>query len=106
MDLPFKTTILMKLKAKTLKYDDTTQVATYRDDCGGLGSKAKTDKMEEIVNLLQAQKTLPPRSRSHALRGEWSGHWDWHVERNWLMLYTLTETELLLCERESRRVVV
>jgi hypothetical protein len=28
----FKTTILMELKAKTLKYDDATQVAKYRDE--------------------------------------------------------------------------
>jgi RecB family endonuclease NucS len=28
----FKSTILMELKARTLKYDDATQVARYRDE--------------------------------------------------------------------------
>jgi hypothetical protein len=35
----FKTTILMELKAKTLKYEDATQVAKYRDELKRNGSK-------------------------------------------------------------------
>ena len=47
------------------------------------------------MNLLQAQKTLLPRCRPHALRGDWSGHLDCHVEPDWLLLYRVTETELI-----------
>src|SRR2546425_493499 len=35
----FKTTILMELKAKTLKYEDATQVAKYRDELKRNGCK-------------------------------------------------------------------
>jgi mRNA interferase YafQ len=59
------------------------------------------DKMEEIVNLLQAQEILPPRCRPHVLRGDWSGHWDCHVEPDWLLLYRVTETELILVRTGS-----
>jgi len=59
------------------------------------------DKLEEIVNLLQAQKPLPPRCRPHALRGNWSGHWDCHVEPDWLLLYSVTETHLILVRTGS-----
>jgi addiction module RelE/StbE family toxin len=31
------------------------------------------DKLEAIVNLLQAQEPLPARCRPHPLRGNWAG---------------------------------
>jgi mRNA interferase YafQ len=54
------------------------------------------DKLEEVVNAIQAQRPLPARCRPHALRGNWSGHWDCHVEPDWLLLYRVTETRLTL----------
>ena len=45
------------------------------------------DKLETIVNTLQAQEKLPVRRRPHPLRGIWAGHWDCHVEPDWLLLY-------------------
>ena len=54
------------------------------------------DKLELIVDLLQDGQPLPPRCRQHALRGNWTGHWDCHVEPDWLLLYRLTEKELVL----------
>jgi mRNA interferase YafQ len=33
------------------------------------------DKLETIVNLLQAQEPLPARCRPHPLRGDWAGYW-------------------------------
>jgi addiction module RelE/StbE family toxin len=37
----------------------------------------------------------------HPLRGEWSGHWDCHIEPDWLLLYKITETELILVRTGS-----
>ena len=54
------------------------------------------DKLEAIVNLLQAQAQLPSRCHPHPLRGNWVGHWDCHVEPDWLLLYRVTENELVL----------
>ncbi|MCC6585812.1 MAG: type II toxin-antitoxin system YafQ family toxin [Bryobacterales bacterium] len=54
------------------------------------------DKLEAVVNLLQAQKALPERCRPHPLRGDWSGHWDCHIEPDWLLLYRITPTQLIL----------
>ena len=59
------------------------------------------DRLEEIVDLLQAQQPLPARCRPHALQGNWSGHWDCHVKADWLLLYKLTETELILVRTGS-----
>jgi mRNA interferase YafQ len=66
-----------------------------------LRSRADLDKLEEIVDLLQAQRPLPQRCRPHALRGNWSGHWDCHVKADWLLLCKVTETELILVRTGS-----
>ncbi len=59
------------------------------------------DKMEAIVNMLQARKELPVRCHPHPLRGDWAGHWDCHVEPDWLLLYRVTEAELILVRTGS-----
>ena len=59
------------------------------------------DKLEEVVDILQAQDSLPPRCRPHPLRGRWTGHWDCHIEPDWLLLYRVTETALILVRTGS-----
>ena len=59
------------------------------------------DKLDAIVNLLQEQERLPERCRPHPLRGDWTGHWDCHVEPDWLLLYKLTGKELVLVRTGS-----
>jgi len=45
---------------------------------------------------LQSGSRLPARCHPHALRGNWAGHWDCHIEPDWLLLYRITERELVL----------
>jgi len=59
------------------------------------------DKLEDVVDLLQAQRPLPARCRPHALRGNWSGHWACHIKPDWLLLYKVTETDLILVRTGS-----
>ena len=59
------------------------------------------DKLETIVDLLQAQEQLPARCRPHPLRGDWAGHRDCHVDPDWLLLYKVTEKELILVRTGS-----
>jgi mRNA interferase YafQ len=59
------------------------------------------DKLETIVDLLQAQKALPARCRTHPLRGAWVGHWDCHVEPDWILLYRVTDQALILVRTGS-----
>ena len=53
------------------------------------------------MNLLQAQEKLSARCRPHALRGNWEGFWDCHIEPDWLLLYRVTEKELILVRTGS-----
>ncbi len=58
-------------------------------------------KLETIVNLLQAQVPLPAQCRPHPLRGTWAGHWDCHVEPDWILLYKVTDDALILVRTGS-----
>jgi mRNA interferase YafQ len=59
------------------------------------------DKLEAIVDLLQSQQELPIRCRAHRLSGNWAGHWDCHVGPDWILLYRVTESELVLVRSGS-----
>ena len=59
------------------------------------------DKLETIVNILQAEEKLPARCRPHPLRGIWTGHWDCHQEPDWLLLYRVTDEALILVRTGS-----
>lgn len=53
-------------------------------------------KLKTVILLLLEDCTLEQRHRDHALKGDWTGYRDLHIEPDWLLLYRLTETELML----------
>jgi len=59
------------------------------------------DKLEGIVDLLQAQEPLPIRCRPHPLHGIWDGYWDCHVEPDWVLLYRVVDGSLILVRTGS-----
>jgi mRNA interferase YafQ len=48
------------------------------------------------VELLVEDGALPPAYRPHRLSGEWSGVWECHIEPDWLLLYQVSDDEVLL----------
>jgi mRNA interferase YafQ len=54
------------------------------------------DKLDAVVSTLQAGRPLAARCRAHPLRGSWAGHWDCHVEPDWVLLYKVTAEALVL----------
>jgi mRNA interferase YafQ len=48
------------------------------------------------VELLAETGTLPDGYRPHRLTGEWKGVWECHIEPDWLLIYEVTATEVLL----------
>jgi mRNA interferase YafQ len=74
----------------------------FEKDLKRVGKQGRNlDKLESVVVLLQQQRPLPTRCRPHPLRGNWTGHWDCHLEPDWLLLYRVTETELILVRTGS-----
>ena len=53
-------------------------------------------KLKVIILLLLEDKPLETRHRDHPLKGDWIGYRDLHIEPDWLLLYRVAETELML----------
>ena len=54
------------------------------------------EKIKVLIDQLVAGEPLPPKNRDHKLGGNWIGRRDCHVEPDWILIYKLTEDELLL----------
>lgn len=74
-----------------------TQTHQFKKDLKRQQKRGKSlGKLKEVVELLVAQKGLPPKHRDHALTGDWVGWRDCHVEPDWLLIYKVSAEELLL----------
>ena len=68
--------------------------------------KRRGRNLEELVlavELLAEEGTLPAGYCPHRLTGEWSGVWECHIEPDWLLVYTVTEKEVLLIRTGTHR---
>lgn len=54
------------------------------------------EKLEEILKLLEMEKSLPISARPHKLTGEWLGFWECHIAPDWLLIYDASDTLILL----------
>ena len=52
-------------------------------------------KLENIINLILAEKPLPEKHRNHKLIGEYDGFWECHIEPDWLLIYKKTKTYII-----------
>jgi mRNA interferase YafQ len=48
------------------------------------------------VELLAEQGVLPVAYQSHRLSGQWRGVWECHIEPDWLLIYSVSDEEILL----------
>lgn len=53
-------------------------------------------KLRTVLTMLARQVALPPEYRDHALRGDWIGFRDLHIEPDWLLLYRIECNEVQL----------
>jgi mRNA interferase YafQ len=61
--------------------------------------KRRGKDIEELiaaVELLAETGMLPAGYRPHRLTGEWKGVWECHIEADWLLIYDVTPSEVLL----------
>lgn len=56
----------------------------------------KLAKLEALIERLEYEEPIPHSARPHRLTGNWEGHWELHVEPDWLLIYTLTPERLYL----------
>lgn len=73
------------------------QPSSFKKDVKRAKKRGKDlGKLREVIELLVRGELLPLSYRDHALTGNWSGWRDCHIEPDWLLLYKLTEEELIL----------
>lgn len=53
-------------------------------------------KLIKYLNLLLEGKSLPPEAQDHELLGEWGGFREFHLGGDLLVIYYLTENEIIL----------
>lgn len=56
----------------------------------------KISKLEEIIHLLLEERPLPEKNRNHKLSGDYSDHWECHIEPDWLLIYLRNSKMLTL----------
>ncbi|NEP63255.1 MAG: type II toxin-antitoxin system YafQ family toxin [Symploca sp. SIO2G7] len=52
-------------------------------------------KLKAVIQKLQANETLDPSYKDHPLIGNWKPARDCHIEPDWLLLYDISNEELL-----------
>jgi len=56
----------------------------------------KLEKLHFIINELQHSRPLPPKNKNHRLKGNYADCWECHIEPDWLLIYQITNEELIL----------
>ena len=52
--------------------------------------------LDEVVELLREDKTLPRKYNDHALKGNWIGFRECHIAPDWLLVYRYEQDVLIL----------
>lgn len=67
----------------------------YRREKSGVFGKKLDALLMEVVNLLAVDKPLPRRNVDHQLTGEWKDHRDCHIRPDLVLIYRLTDPDIL-----------
>ncbi len=74
-----------------------TTTTQFRRDLKRARKRGKDlGKLEVVIDALAAGEPLPSRRRDHVLSGNYAGKRECHVEPDWLLIYEVTEEEVLL----------
>lgn len=76
---------------------NVAQTKQFKKDVKRMRKRGKDlEKIKAVIDPLVAEEPLPPKNRDHKLGGNWIGRRDCHIEPDWILIYKLTEDELLL----------
>ena len=79
-----------------------TQRKQFRDDLKRQKRRGRNvDELIAVVEILAETGVLPAAYRPHLLRGPWKGVSECHIEPDWLLIYEVTDTEVLLIRTGS-----
>lgn len=60
-----------------------------------LNQPKKLTALQDVINKLKNEETLPKKYRLHTLKGEYTGCWECHIEGDFLLIWYDEENETL-----------
>ena len=60
------------------------------------GRHADIDKLEEVISLLAAGRTLPAKYKNHSLAGDLEAYEECHIKDDLLLVYHKNKRDLIL----------
>ncbi len=71
--------------------------AQFRKDLKKAGKRGRDrSKIEDVIGKIMASEPLAPRHRPHRLSGKWHECRECHIEPDWLLIWSETETSVTL----------
>ena len=56
----------------------------------------KFEEFKEVIRKIAAEEVLEAKYRDHVLVGQYKGTRECHIEPDWLLIYEVAESELIL----------
>ena len=73
------------------------RTSQFKKDVKRMGKRGnKFDDFKEVIRKLVAGESLEAKYRDHLLIGQYKGTRECHIEPDWLLIYEVNETELIL----------
>ena len=73
------------------------RTSQFKKDVKQMGKRGKKfSEFKEIIRKIAKGETLEAKYRDHVLIGQYKGTRECHIEPDWLLVYELTESELVL----------
>lgn len=73
------------------------RTSQFKKDVKRMGNRGnKFEVFKEVIRKLVAGESLDSKYRDHLLVGQYKGTRECHIEPDWLLIYEVNETELLL----------
>jgi mRNA interferase YafQ len=78
------------------------RTSQFRQDVQRMEKRGKDlHKLKRVLEALVNEAELPAQLRDHVLVGQYRGTRECHLEPDWLLVYELTETEVVLIRTGS-----
>ena len=73
------------------------RTGVFKKDQKRISKRGYTEaKLTHVVLMLAQGTLLPARFRNHKLRGNYEGHWECHIEPDWLLVHRFHNNVLQL----------
>lgn len=62
--------------------------------------------IEVVLDMLLEEQILPERYKDHALVGNYTGFRECHILPDWLLIYSINKSELILQHQEQEHILI